>query len=61
MTMNYRLGALGFFVYGSGSDAIDGNFGIKVLHLQEQACSVVIKASLSFPMMDKVVLAVLLF
>ena len=28
MTINYRLGALGFLVYGE--DAIKGNFGIKV-------------------------------
>jgi len=32
VTINYRLGALGFLVYGSqcGEDAINGNFGIKV-------------------------------
>ena len=30
VTMNYRLGALGFLVYGSGDDGITGNFGIKV-------------------------------
>ena len=30
VTINYRLGALGFLVYGSGEDAIKGNFGIKV-------------------------------
>ena len=32
VTINYRIGALGFLVYGSGDDAVDGNFGIKVLH-----------------------------
>ena len=30
VSTNYRLGALGFLVYGSGSEAITGNFGIKV-------------------------------
>jgi len=30
VTANYRLEALGFLVYGSGSEAITGNFGIKV-------------------------------
>ena len=30
VTANYRLEALGFLVYGSGSEAIKGNFGIKV-------------------------------
>ena len=30
VTANYRLGALGFLVYGSGSETITGNFGIKV-------------------------------
>ena len=30
VTANYRLGAIGFLVYGSGSDAIEGNFGFRV-------------------------------
>jgi carboxylesterase type B len=29
VTVNYRLGALGFLVYGNGDNAINGNFGIK--------------------------------
>ena len=38
VTVNYRLGALGGLVYGRGDDAVDGNFGIKVLHtLQKYA------------------------
>ena len=32
VTINYRLGAIGFLVYGrqTGSDAISGNYGFKV-------------------------------
>ena len=31
VTINYRLGALGFLVYGSNLE-IGGNYGLKVLH-----------------------------
>ena len=30
VTVNYRLGAIGFLVFGEGSDAIEGNYGFKV-------------------------------
>ena len=30
VTTNYRLGAIGFLVYGYGGDAIEGNFGFRV-------------------------------
>ena len=30
VTINYRLGALGFLVYGEGSGAVKGNYGIQV-------------------------------
>ena len=30
VTVNYRLGAMGFLVYGQGEDAITGNFGLRV-------------------------------
>jgi carboxylesterase type B len=29
VTVNYRLGAIGFLVFGEGSDAIEGNYGFK--------------------------------
>ena len=30
VTVNYRLGAIGFLVFGKGSNAIEGNYGFKV-------------------------------
>ena len=30
VTVNYRLGAMGFLVYGSGDKAIGGNYGLRV-------------------------------
>lgn len=30
VTVNYRLGALGFLVYGKGDKALTGNYGVKV-------------------------------
>ena len=30
VSINYRLGAIGFLVYGEGSGAVKGNYGIQV-------------------------------
>ena len=30
VTINYRLGAMGFLVYGEGDDMPQGNYGIRV-------------------------------
>ena len=30
VTVNYRLGAIGFLVYGTGEGALMGNYGLKV-------------------------------
>ena len=30
VTVNYRLGAIGFLVYGTGEGALTGNYGLKV-------------------------------
>ena len=30
VTVNYRLGAIGFLVYGTGEEALMGNYGLKV-------------------------------
>jgi len=33
VTVNYRLGAIGFLVYGTGKGALKGNYGLKVIQI----------------------------